>query len=167
MTMTTPASIKGHPIHAILVGLPIGAWLVALVADVAATTNGDPGWRATAFYALGTGVVGALLAAVPGLIDLLSLPPGPTRRTGIWHMCFNLVAVGVFLLNFVMRWQEPDHVGSVALTALGIVLIGVSGWLGGEMVYRGGVGVSPAVEGTRVRERRDERVGERIGARSR
>jgi uncharacterized membrane protein len=142
--METPASIRRHPIHVMLIPIPIGAWIFALVADVIGYANGDPSWQRAAFYAIGVGVVGALLAAVPGLIDLLSLPPGPTRRTGIVHMTINLVAVAVFVLIFGLRWDEPAHAGSPLLTLLGVLLIGVSGWLGGELVYRGGVGVSTA-----------------------
>jgi uncharacterized membrane protein len=147
--MTTPASLKGHPVHTMLVPLPIGLWTFALVADVLARVTGGPEWQTVAFYSIGGGVVGALLAAIPGLIDLISLPPGPTRRTGIWHLCVNLAAVAVFAVNFLMRWGTLDHSGPLFLTVLGIVLISVSGWLGGELVYRGGVGVAPAArEGT-------------------
>ena len=141
--MSTPASVKGHPIHAMLVPLPIGLWIFALVADVMTHAGGAPGWRTAAFYAIGVGVVGALLAALPGLVDLVSLRPGPARRTGIWHMVINLVAVAVFALNFLLRWRTADHSGRLLLTALGVVLIAISGWLGGEMVYVGGVGVAP------------------------
>jgi uncharacterized membrane protein len=59
-------------------------------------------------------------------------------------MCVNLVAVAVFAINFGMRWGALDHSGPVLLTALGVVLIGISGWLGGEMVHVGGVSVAPA-----------------------
>jgi len=141
--MTTPASIKSHPIHAMLVPLPIGLWIFALVADVVIHAGGDPGWRTAAFYAIGVGIVGALLAAIPGLIDLVSLPPGPTRRTGIIHMVLNLVAVAIFAINFLTRFKTVDHSGRLLLTALGIVVIGISGWLGGKLVYEGGVGVAP------------------------
>jgi uncharacterized membrane protein len=141
--MSTPASFKGHPIHAMLVPLPIGLWIFALVADVMIRLGGAPGWRTAAFYAIGVGVLGALLAAVPGLIDLISLRPGPTRRIGLWHMSINLLAVAVFGVNFLLRWRTVDHSGHILLTALGVVLIGISGWLGGEMVYVGGVGVAP------------------------
>jgi uncharacterized membrane protein len=144
--METPASIGKHPVHSILVTIPIGAWIFALVADLVASNNGDPTWQAAAFYAIGVGLAGALLAAVFGLVDLLSLPPGPTRRTGIIHMAINLVGVVVFGLNLGMRWSAPDHAGSLALTVLGVLLVGVAGWFGGEMVYRGGVGVSADAE---------------------
>ena len=78
--MTTPASIKSHPIHAMLVPLPIGLWIFALVADVMIHAGGDPAWRTAAFYAIGVGIVGALLAAIPGLIDLRSHPPAGIPR---------------------------------------------------------------------------------------
>ena len=142
--MLTPASLKGHPFHVILIPLPIGLWIFALVCDVLTRVNGAPDWRTVAFYSIGGGVAGALLAAIPGLIDLISLPPGPTRRTGIIHMCVNLVAVAVFAINFGIRWGAIDHAGPVWLTVFGVVLIGISGWLGGEMVHKGGVSVAPA-----------------------
>jgi len=152
--MSIRASVKGHPIHAMLVPLPIGLWIFALVADVMTHAGGAPGWRTAAFYAIGVGVIGALLAALPGLVDLLSLGPGTSRRTGIWHMAVNLVAVAVFAINFLMRWKTVDHSGHLLLTVLGVVLIGISGWLGGEMVYVGGVGVAPAArEATGLRPR--------------
>lgn len=141
--MSTPASLKGHPIHAMLVPLPIGLWIFAFVADVMTRMGGGSSWRTVAFYAIGGGVVGASLAAVPGLVDLFSLRSGNPRRIGIWHMSINLLAVAIFTVNFVLRWQTVDHSGRILLTALGIVLIAVSGWLGAEMVYVGGVGVAP------------------------
>jgi uncharacterized membrane protein len=163
--METPASIRRHPIHVILIPIPIGAWIFALVADVVGYVNGDPSWQRAAFYAIGVGVVGALLAAVPGLIDLLSLPPGPTRRTGVAHMTVNLVAVAVFVLSLGLRWDEPAHEGSPLLTLLGVLLIGVGGWLGGELVHRAGVGVSSEA-GSDSAGRQEPIPGRPLGARS-
>ncbi len=140
--MSTPASFKGHPIHPMLVPLAIGLWIFALVADVMTRVGGAPAWRTVAFYAIGGGVVGALLAAVPGLIDLFSMSAGPTKRIGLWHMSVNLLAVALFATAFGMRLRTSDHSGSILFTVLGVALISVSGWLGGEMVYVGGVGVT-------------------------
>ena len=140
--MSTPASVKGHPIHPMLVPLAIGLWVFALVSDVMTRVGGAAAWRTVAFYAIGGGVVGALLAAVPGLIDLLSMSPGRTKRLGFWHMSVNLAAVAVLAAAFVLRLRNPDHSGSILFTALGVALILVSGWLGGEMVYVGGAGVA-------------------------
>ena len=139
--MRTPASIKGHPIHPMLVAIPIGAWIVALVADVMVHFGRVPGWRSAAYYAIGIGVVGALLAAAPGLIDLMSLPKSRARNLGILHMGINLLVVVIMSVNFLVRRGNADHSGMLRLTAISVALLLVSGWLGGEMVYVGGVGV--------------------------
>src|SRR5262245_66531982 len=102
LPMLTPASLKGHPIHPMLVALPIGAWLVALVADIMVHLGRVPGWRSAAYYALAIGVVGALLAAVPGLVDLMSLPKSRARTLGIFHMGLNLLAVVVMAVNVLV-----------------------------------------------------------------
>lgn len=141
--MATPASIKGHPLHTILVPLAIGLWVFALVADIAAALTGNHDWHIVAFYSIGGGVAGALLAAVPGFIDLFSMKDPDVRKIGFVHMGLNLAAVVVFALNLVLR-MGPGHDGPILLTVLGVALIGVSGWLGGEMVYRHGVGVDLA-----------------------
>jgi len=87
--MSSPASIKGHPIHPMLVGVPIGLWTFALVADLVYKLGlGDESWARTAFLCIGGGIVGALLAAVPGLFDLLSLsdPRAKVRGFAELHM---------------------------------------------------------------------------------
>jgi uncharacterized membrane protein len=88
------------------------------------------------------GVVGALLAAVAGFIDLLSLPPGP-RATAIKHMALNLTIVVLYVVNFWMRIEAPAGPGNLIwLSLLTILLLLVSGWLGGKLVYEHGVGVN-------------------------
>jgi uncharacterized membrane protein len=141
--MRTPASIAGHPIHPMLVPIPIGLWIFSLVCDlIAAGGSSNPAWQTVALYTMGGGIVGALLAAVFGLIDLISLPPGP-RKTALTHMAINLVVVALFVVNFWMRYSSTSK-GSATLW-LSIVAIGllvISGWLGGKMVYEHGIGVS-------------------------
>jgi uncharacterized membrane protein len=143
--MRTPASIARHPIHPMIVPLPIGLWVFSLVCDlIHAFGAPDPVWKTLALYTMVGGLIGALAAAVPGLIDLLSLPPGP-RRTAIVHMSINLVVVAVFAFNAWMRVRAGDAgVASstpVWLSILAIGLLLVSGWLGGKLVYEGGVAV--------------------------
>ena len=67
--MSSPASIKKHPLHPMLVGLPIGLWVFALVCDVMHAVTGNTAWQIVATYCIGGGIVGAILAAIPGLID--------------------------------------------------------------------------------------------------
>jgi uncharacterized membrane protein len=149
--MSSPASLRGHPIHSMLVVLPAGLWLFALVCDVVYVAHwGGEAWAAAALYAIGGGVVGALLAAIPGLIDLLSLHEAKVKRLGVFHMVINLIAVALFAVNFGLRLNRgPDVVPPVALTVIGVLLICVSGWLGGELVYVHGVGVERPVAGGR------------------
>lgn len=140
--MRTPASIARHPIHPMLVPIPIGLWLFSLVADlIHAGGSTNPAWTTVAFYCMGGGIVGALAAAVPGLIDLLSLPPGP-RRTAITHMTINLTVVVLYAINFWMRMSAPESPDKLVwLSLLSIGLLTISGWLGGKMVYEHGIAV--------------------------
>jgi uncharacterized membrane protein len=142
--MRTPASIAGHPIHPMLVPLPIGLWIFSLVCDlIHAGGSANPAWTTVALYTMGGGIVGALLAAVPGLVDLLSLPPGP-RSTAIKHMAINLTVVVLYLINFWMRSKSSGEPGGwIWLSVIALGLLVISGWLGGKMVYEHGVAVTP------------------------
>src|SRR2546429_294170 len=92
------------------------------------------------------GIIGALLAALPGLVDLLSLPEGP-RATAIKHMALNLTIVALYVINFAMRWKEPANPGGLVwLSLISLVLLVISGWLGGKMVYEYGVAVATTTE---------------------
>lgn len=140
--MRTPASIARHPIHPMLVPIPIGLWIFSLVADLFHTGGStNAAWTTVAFYCMGGGIVGALAAALPGLIDLLSLPPGP-RKTAITHMTINLTVVVLYAINFWMRMPAPENPGKLVwLSLLSIGLLTISGWLGGKMVYEHGIAV--------------------------
>jgi uncharacterized membrane protein len=144
--MRTPANVAGHPIHPMLVTLPIGLWVFSFVCDlIFVFGSGAPEWKVVALYTMGGGIVGALFAAVPGLIDLLSLPEGP-RKTALTHMAINLGIVAIYVVNFWLRLGTPDASGLVWLSALTVAMLLVSGWLGGKMVYLSGVAVSAVEE---------------------
>jgi uncharacterized membrane protein len=145
--MSSSASIKGHPLHSMLVAFPIGLLGFSLVADVLDRLTQNPSWSTVAFYTLGGGLVGALLAAVPGLVDLVSMRDPQAKRIGITHMVTILLAVGVFAVSFFLRWNGDPGGLPFALSFLGVVLLGVGGWLGGEMVYVHGVAVQPMKPG--------------------
>jgi len=150
--MHTPASFKGHPIHPMLVVFPIGLWGFSLIADLVHYWGfGGFTWSLVAYYTMAGGVVGALLAAVPGLIDLLALEDPKARRIGMAHMAINLVAVALYVVNLFIRGSENyNSTTAVALSVTGVALLSVSGWLGGELVYVYGV----AVEGRPAGQRR-------------
>jgi uncharacterized membrane protein len=137
----------GHPFHPILVTVPIGAWTASLVFDVIAFLVEEP-----APYVLGAqvliavGVVGALVAAVFGLLDLSVIPPGTrAKRTALTHMTLNLGVVVVFVVGFLVRvaaGHDAVPILGVVLTVLGMAVLGFSGYLGGELAYRYGVRVA-------------------------
>ena len=133
-------SIAGHPIHPMLVTIPIGLWVFSLVCDFVFAGTGDMAWQTTAYLTLGGGIVGALLAALPGLVDLLALHEGTERRVGVTHMVLNLTIVAIQAVNFWLR-SAPDYNGTLALglSVVAVALLVVSGWLGGQLVYVLGV----------------------------
>jgi len=141
--MRTPASIAGHPIHPMLVPIPIGLWIFSLVCDLFYLGgSANPAWPTVAFYCMGGGILGALAAALPGLIDLLSLPAGP-RGTAIKHMTINLTVVALYAINFWMRTEPPHTPGKLVwLSLVSVGLLAVSGWLGGKMVFEHGIAVT-------------------------
>lgn len=143
--MASPASFGKHPIHPILVAFPIGLWIFSLVCDLIFLLGwGGLVWKDVAYYTMAGGIVGALLAAVPGLVDLLSLSDPKVKKIGVWHMSINLLAVGLFAVNFLLRGGATAEAKlPLVLSVIGVVLIGISGWLGGEMVYVHGVAVEP------------------------
>jgi len=141
--MSAPASFKGHPFHPMLVALPIGLWIFSIVSDLIFKFGwAGPVWNDVAFYTLAGGIVGALIAALPGFVDLMGLQNPKTMTIAIWHMFINLLAVALYCFNFWMRMHRPpgDNL-PILLSAIGIVLIIISGWLGGELVYVRGVAV--------------------------
>src|SRR6185295_8785585 len=102
--MASPASIAKHPIHPMLVALPIGLWIFSLVSDVIYLMKWGGGvWNDVAFYTMAGGVVGALIAAVPGFVDFLSIKNDQVRTIAIWHMGINLAVVALYAFNLWLR----------------------------------------------------------------
>lgn len=141
--MRTPAQIAGHPIHPMLVALPIGMWVFSLAADFIALRSGSPAaWHAAALYTMIGGIIGALAAAIPGLIDLLSLRDREIKATALTHMSINLAVVALYVINAWLRLQDAASANvALGLSVIAIVLLLASGWLGGKMVYEAGVAV--------------------------
>ena len=146
--MASPASIGRHPIHPMIVPFPIGLWVFSLIADVIYLWRGNPVWRDyIAFYALLGGIIGAAAAAVPGLVDWLSLKNPRVVKIANWHARLNVIALLVFAASSYLRthsgaaFVSGSYTIQVALSVLGVILISISGYLGGEMVFKHGVAV--------------------------
>ena len=143
--MASRASIHRHPIHPMLVVFPIGLWVFSFVCDIVALNRPENSvfWNDMAFYTMAAGVIGALLAAVPGYIDYHSLHEPRVKRIASTHFVLNLVIVILYVFNLGFRLNQPIETRSsaVLISAIAIVLLAVSGWLGGSMVYVHGVAV--------------------------
>jgi uncharacterized membrane protein len=137
----------GHPLHPILVTVPIGAWVASLVFDLASHVVADPGFLARgSLWLIGLGVVGALAAALVGFLDLLAISTGtPAFRTGLVHAGLNLVVSVGYLGGFLWRRISDLSIsvewGPLALSAACLAVLAVSGYLGGMLAYRYGVRV--------------------------
>lgn len=149
--LTKAAGPYGHPFHPILVTIPIGAWVASLVFDIVSriNSNGSHSLVDAAYWLIAIGVIGAVLAALFGLLDLLTIPRGTRAfRVGLTHMGLNLGIVALFVANFF--WRHSNHnyglaktpAGQLVLSAVAIALLLASGWLGGMLSYRYGVRVA-------------------------
>ena len=150
---TPLAGLYGHPIHPILVTIPIGAWTASLVFDLAAKLGDEQAAFAKgSTWLIGIGIVGAALAAVWGSIDFSTIAKG-TRAytTGLTHLGINSVVIVLYIVNFMLRrGQGYDDVGTgvLVLSVVALAMLGASGWLGGKLAYHYGVRV--ADEGTQA-----------------
>ena len=152
--MRTRASIAGHPIHVMAVALPIGLWIFSFVCDLILLSGRNTDlWFTVGYITMAGGIVGAVIAAIFGAIDLFSLPRGHTRNVGLVHMAINLGIVVLYAVNLWLRTGELDSMTvPFVLSAAAILALCVSGWLGGELVHVHMVGVDPD-EATRRADR--------------
>ncbi|MGI8721547.1 MAG: DUF2231 domain-containing protein [Geodermatophilaceae bacterium] len=137
----------GHPFHPLLVTVPIGAWVAVLIFDIIAMVSDESEVFAEgAYWLILIGIIGALAAALFGLMDLLTIPRGTKAfKTGITHMVLNLTVVALFVINFFVRMiQGYEEVTALELilTIIALVILGASGWLGGMLAYHYGVRVA-------------------------
>lgn len=139
----------GHPYHPALVSIPIGAWVASLVFDVASHVAAKPAFLAAGSeWLIGIGIAGAVIASLAGFIDLLSIPEEThAYRTASAHMVLNLLLTVVYAAGFLWRHRTygsnaPVGMGMLTLSAACIVLLTVSGFLGGRLAFRYGVRVA-------------------------
>jgi uncharacterized membrane protein len=142
--MRTPASIAGHPIHPMLITIPVGLLIFSLFCDLVALFATEPNvWLLVAFFTMVGGFVGALIAAVPGVIDLMSIDEPGIKKIGLTHMALNVIAVTLYAVNIWLRIDGTSSSAPLILSVISVALLGISGWLGADMVHRHGVGVEP------------------------
>jgi uncharacterized membrane protein len=130
-----------------LVAFPIGLFVASFVFDLLALWKHHELWQTLAFYNMAGGLIGAVGAAIPGLIDYAALKDEKVLPLAHWHFGVNVALIGVYSANLYLRTESGKLLtGELAiipffLSILGLLLLMVSGWLGGEMVYVHGVAV--------------------------
>jgi uncharacterized membrane protein len=137
-------AIAGHPVHAMLVTFPI-AFLTTLVAtDLAWILTGDYFWLRLSLWLVGGGAIMGVVAGLAGTIELL-LIPGVRRRGVSWsHFVAAVTLISVAFTNWFLRIVGTDELivpWALSLTILGALLVSLSGWLGGSLVFDHRIGI--------------------------
>ncbi len=136
--MKSRAAIAGHPLHPIFVCIPIGLWCFVPVCDLIYHLGwGGDSWKAAALYCLCGGLIGAVPAIITGLIDYPLTGAPKAARVALFHLILNLLSLPIFGVSIWLRLGETAPNFSlvpVAISLFGVVFIGISGWLGGELV---------------------------------
>jgi uncharacterized membrane protein len=145
--MRTPASFGKHPYHPMLVAIPIGLFVASFIAELISLRQRGELWRDLTFYNLAGGLIGAVAAAIPGFIDYISLKDEKVLSLAHRHFGVNVALLAVYGVNFWLRTESAKPLVGESrllpflLSLLGMLLLGISGWLGGEMVFAHGVAV--------------------------
>lgn len=143
--MDSKAKLLGHPIHPMLVVFPLGLLASSLGFDVGYLTTENPEFATVSFWLISAGILGGLLSALFGAIDWWAIPSHTRAKAiGLWHGGGNVVVVLLFIGTWWLRSQAPGYTPSslaIALSCCAVLLALITGWLGGELVDRLGVGV--------------------------
>jgi uncharacterized membrane protein len=142
--MESKVKSMGHPIHPMLVNFPLGLLVTSAVFDIIHLVTGNGYWSGIAFWMIAAGIITGVLAAIVGTIDALAIPSG-TRAKSVsgLHGSVNFLILVLFTVSWFLRLSIPGNPSMVAyvLSFLGAALLGVTGWLGGELTLRLGIGI--------------------------
>ena len=142
--MRSKAHIKSHPLHPILVAFPIAFFIGAFLFDLLSVIMERASFWQMGNYLAIAGIAGALLAAIPGVIDYFyTVPPkSSAKKRATQHGLINLLNVFLFCFAVYYRGGEDANPVIVLVTeGIGIGLLSVAGWLGGTLVHRNQIGV--------------------------
>ncbi len=142
--MKSKASIAGHPLHPIFVTIPIGLWSFSPECDLIYHTGwGGDSWRLAALYCLIGGIAGAVPAIITGYIDYSLCATKAAAKVATTHFYLNITVTVLIAISVAFRFwnQTADGLVPVFISLTGVMLAGLSGWLGGELVVTHGIGV--------------------------
>src|SRR5215211_1800106 len=143
--MESRVKLFGHPVHPMLIVYPLGLLSMAVIFDILYLIFNNRLLPTASYYMIAAGVLGGLLAAIFGFIDWLALPNNSrAKNIGLWHGLGNVTIVGLFAVSWFLRSNNVDFVPdslALILSFAGTGLALITAWIGGELVYRLGVGV--------------------------
>lgn len=144
--MKSRANINGHPIHPMLIPFPVAFFTGTLIFDILALVNNNTWYQDIADGLIIAGIIGAILAAVPGVIDYFAtVPPNSSAKNrATKHGLTNVTMLLLFGIAAVYRRDTDAEAGIIiALEGLGFILMSIAGWMGATLVYRNQIGVDP------------------------
>jgi len=123
--MESKVKFAGHPVHPMLIVFPLGLLATAVIFDIIYLVSDNSQWTVVAYYMIGAGIIGGLAAAVFGWLDSIAIPGGTrARKIGLWHGIGNVVVLGLFILSWVLRRENPDvpPTGAIVAGLTGVVI---------------------------------------------
>ena len=138
------AEVAGHPLHPMLIPFPIAFFITAFLADLAFLAWSDIFWARAALWLLGAGLAAAALAAAAGFTDFLGDRRIRALSDAWMHMLANVAVVLIEAVNLLLRLGSPEAAAEspgLYLSGAAVLLLGFSGWKGGDLVYRHRVGI--------------------------
>lgn len=149
-----------HSGHPLVVHFPLVALLLAVLLDAVAALRKSPAWRGAATLLWWVGLAGAAAAIGTGLLAYGRVDHSDlAHQAMIRHRNLALAAVAILLVSALWRWRRPLSLGAAAAGIVGALGLGAAGYLGGDMVYRHGVGIPTNV----LHEVMEERDGHAHG----
>ena len=142
--MESRATLLGHPVHQMLIVLPLGLLATSVIFDIIFLANREPEMAIAAYWTQAGGLIGGAIAAPFGLLDWMRIPAATrAKKVGAMHGLGNGVVILLFLASWLLRTDPPAAPSAFALllSFSGAALAFVTGWLGGELVVRHGMGV--------------------------
>ena len=143
--MESQMKILGHPVHPMLIVFPLGLLAASLGFDIGYLATGSSELVIASYWMISAGIIGGLLAAIFGAVDWWAIPSNTRAKAiGLWHGAGNVVVVLLFIGSWILRSRSLGYIPSnfaVLLSAIAVGLALITGWLGGELVDRLGVGV--------------------------
>src|SRR6266487_278743 len=143
--MRSNANLKSHPIHPMLIVFPIAFFIGTFIFDILGIIADNDMYYAVSYYMQLLGIIGGLVAAIPGAVDYFkTVPPNSSgKKRATKHALLNITNLVLFFIAWVLKGDDISPIIILSLETAGIVLLTIAGWLGATLVYRNQIGVDP------------------------